>query len=139
MRQYFILEIGSSKMVKIVIIDTAIGNIHSIYNAVTTIISQEKVKVVTVDEDIKEATHIILPGVGAFDQAMHNLTDSFIQKLTAEVLIKKTPFLGICIGMHLLADQGHENKITKGFGWITGEVKKIPKSQNVVPPQGAAR
>lgn len=74
-------------------------------------------------KDFEVATHIILPGVGAFPDAMRNIRQRSLDKILAEqVLGKQIPFLGICLGMQLLATKGWEIEETAGLGWIEGEV-----------------
>ena len=68
----------------------------------------------------------MLPGVGSFKKGMENLTDSgLVQILTEEVIVNKKPFLGICLGMQLVATFGNEPERVNGLGWIKGEVIKI--------------
>src|SRR5690606_37934229 len=73
------------------------------------------------------ASHIVLPGVGAFQDCMKGLQaiDGVIDVLEEQVLKAKKPFLGICVGMQLLAEKGFEHGQAKGLGWIAGEVVPI--------------
>jgi glutamine amidotransferase len=74
---------------------------------------------------LSEATHIILPGVGAFDHAMLKLQSSgMLDVLTEKVLNKNVPVLGICVGMQILANSSEEGALP-GLGWISGSVKKF--------------
>jgi glutamine amidotransferase len=76
--------------------------------------------------EITKASHIILPGVGAFRYAMENLHHlGLVDFLSEQVLEKRIPFLGICLGMQLLATKGYEGGDTQGLGWIAGEVRKF--------------
>jgi glutamine amidotransferase len=108
----------------VVIIDYGMGNLFSVKNAldaigVESIISDNP-------NDLKKADKIILPGVGAFPDGMKNLKNrGFVEVLEKEVLEKKKLFLGICLGMQLLASDGEEHKLTKGLGWIDGHVRKF--------------
>lgn len=108
----------------IAIIDYGMGNVGSVKNAVKAlgydgVISKRK-------EDIQNASHIILPGVGSFADGMKNLSDmGFIEVLNDEVLKKHKPFLGLCLGMEVLAESGEEGGYTKGLGWIKGDVKRF--------------
>ena len=88
--------------------------------------------------DLKKSEIIILPGVGAFPDCIEKLKNQkMIDELNEQVLVNKKPFLGICIGLQLLADQGYENTLTKGFGWINGDVIKIQGSSTArVPHMG---
>lgn len=77
-------------------------------------------------EDIETATHIILPGVGSFRDGMRNLRQRFLNTILREQVVgKQIPFLGICLGMQMLATKGWEGGETEGLGWIDGEVKKL--------------
>lgn len=125
-------------MNKVLIIDFGAGNIHSIKNAVAQIVGGSNVVVAREVGDIVSASHIILPGVGAFDKAMYNLraNQNLIAKLEEEVINKKVPFLGVCIGMQILADMGYENGAKAGLGWISGEVRRISSERLIVPHMG---
>ena len=111
-------------MVNVCILDYGSGNVKSVQNLlkylkVKTIVSNKK-------ENIKKSTHIILPGVGAFGQSMKKLAKKVnIKALENEVIKKKKPFLGICVGMQLLADESDEFGKHKGLGWIGGKVRKL--------------
>lgn len=95
----------------------AIGNIYNRLNIPFIIASGP--------EDLKQASKIILPGVGSFDQAMNELEKSGMRHILDEqVLNEKKKVLGICVGMQLLANKSEEG-ILKGLGWIDGEVKKF--------------
>jgi len=119
----------------ICIIDFKSGNIASISNVL------EKLKVnyciSNKNEDIEKATHLILPGVGSFAVAMtklkKNIDLSFLEK---EVLVKKKPILGICVGMQIMADVGNEFGSTKGLGWIEGSVDLIDSKGASLPHIG---
>ncbi len=106
------------------IVDYDCGNLHSIKNALDKI----KVKnfIINNNQSINKATHIILPGVGAYDKAMKSLYKlNLISSL--KKLHKKKPILGICLGMQLLFQSSEENTSTKGLGLIQGKVVKIKK------------
>jgi imidazole glycerol-phosphate synthase subunit HisH len=76
--------------------------------------------------DLSEATHIILPGVGAFDWAMNRLHSSSLGgALTDAVIKRRVPLLGICVGMQMLANKSEEGQLP-GLGWIAGEVRRFP-------------
>jgi glutamine amidotransferase len=80
-------------------------------------------------EDIETATHIILPGVGSFRDGMRNLSQrSLDQILREQVVGRQIPFLGICLGMQMLATKGWEGGETDGLGWIDGEVQRLEPS-----------
>ena len=108
----------------IAIIDYGMGNVRSVYNALQ-FVGQDAV-ISSVPRDIKEASHIILPGVGAFGDAMNNLRNSnLIETLNREVLERGKPFLGICLGMQLLAKIGYEYGQHQGLRWLDAEVVKF--------------
>jgi len=99
----------------------AIGNIYDVLNI--------PYKIVNKIEEIENASKIILPGVGAFDQTMSMLnSNGFREILDKKVLLEKVPILGICVGMQMLADSSEEGTL-KGLGWIRGKVKKFDKSK----------
>ena len=89
------------------------------------------------EKDFKDSDFIILPGVGSFKQGMDNLNKlNLVNILNNEVLIKKKPFLGICLGMQLIAQTGTEHGITAGLGWIEGTVLKIQSNNLRIPHLG---
>lgn len=105
----------------ITIIDYGLGNIRAFVNVYERL--NIKTKVAHRAEDIKDATKIILPGVGAFDYAMSQLNASGMRdELEKQVLGNKIPVVGICVGMQMLAKSSDEGKLP-GLGWIDGEVK----------------
>jgi len=76
--------------------------------------------------DFESATSIIFPGVGSFAEGARNIRQNGLDKILTEQVIKnKIPFLGICLGMQLLATTGFEGEKTQGLGWIEGEVVKF--------------
>jgi len=109
---------------QIVIIDYNMGNLRSVQKAFEKVgcnamISNEP-------DNIREADKIVLPGVGAFRDGMKHLHElDLIELLNEEVLINKKPFLGICLGMQLIAKKSYENGETVGLGWIDAEVVKF--------------
>jgi imidazole glycerol-phosphate synthase subunit HisH len=108
----------------IVIIDYGMGNVKSVINALE-ILGEEVI--VSKDYDlIRSADAIILPGVGAFRDGMKNLDKAgLIPLLNQEVIEKKKPFLGICLGLQLLAKKSYEHGAYEGLGWVDGEVTKM--------------
>ena len=108
----------------ICLLDYGSGNVKSVYNILYYL--GYDVKISNDSRDITERTHIILPGVGAFGTSMNKIMDKIpFDVLENEVINKGKPFLGICVGMQVLADKGFEFGEYRGFGWISGEVKKI--------------
>ena len=115
-------------MIKVCILDYGSGNVSSVYNLVNYL--NFKCKISNNIEVLKKSTHIILPGVGAFGASMRKIKQKIpLKVLEEEVLIKKKPFLGICVGMQLLADKSEEFGKHKGLGWIKGSVKKIKSNK----------
>tara|TARA_B100001173_G_scaffold310220_1_gene324253 strand:- start:2833 stop:3441 length:609 start_codon:yes stop_codon:yes gene_type:complete len=111
-------------MIKVCILDYGSGNVSSVKNLLEHL--KFKCTISNKTEVLKKSTHIILPGVGAFEAAMKKIKKKIPFKiLENEVLNKNKPFLGICVGMQLLADSSQEFGSHKGFGWIKGSVKKI--------------
>ena len=86
---------------------------------------------------IKNADIILLPGVGSFSQGMQNLRErNLIELLTEQVVKKKKPFLGICLGMQLIMERGTEPNKCLGLGWIKGDVLKLELTEFKVPHMG---
>lgn len=113
-------------MILINIIDYGMGNIQSVKNAFE--ILDCKVEVIDKPQDLSNADGIILPGVGAFANAISNLEErQLVEPLKDAVLEKGIPLLGICLGMQLLADSSEERGISKGLSFIPGKIKKIPE------------
>ena len=98
----------------ICIIDYGLGNIASIYNSLELL--NQKVIVSSNEKDIKNSTHIILPGVGSFERGMNELYKrDLINILNEQVINNKKPVLGICLGMQLFATQGEEGGVFSGL------------------------
>ncbi|MDB9985976.1 imidazole glycerol phosphate synthase subunit HisH [Pelagibacterales bacterium] len=114
------------------IIDYGSGNIQAIRN----IYKRLKIKtfIINKPKDVSSATKLILPGVGAFDEAIDKLDQSGLRTpLDEAVLKKKIPVMGICVGMQIMADESEEGSL-KGLGWISGSVKRFDINQiNIVP------
>ena len=108
----------------IVIVDYGLGNLFSVQKAFE--ILGAPVKISGTAEDIHTAERIVLPGVGAFGDGMEFLrTKGLDRALTEEVIGKKKPFLGICLGLQFLAETGEEHGEHRGLGWIKGRVRKL--------------
>ena len=124
----------------VIIIDYGSGNIKSVYNSVKRTLNSfnefSEVKVSRNLSEIEKADKIILPGVGSFDQCMNRIrkTKDLVETLKDQVITKKKPFLGICIGMQLMATEGKEKGNHKGLGWIEGKVIKIKKNKKIKIP-----
>ncbi|WP_026767998.1 imidazole glycerol phosphate synthase subunit HisH [Asinibacterium sp. OR53] len=109
------------------IVNYGSGNIYAISNIykranIPHIISNNH-------RELQTATHLLLPGVGAFDETMNILIDSGLKNFLDEmVLDKKIPVMGICVGMQLLAESSEEGDL-EGFGWIKGRVRKFDSTK----------
>lgn len=119
----------------VAIIDYGMGNVASVQKALNFLTIESAI---TDDFNlIDSAEFIILPGVGSFLQGMKNLQDKGLDRfLTDQVMTKKKKFLGICLGMQLIAVTGTEPYTNPGLGWIRGEVKKIENIPFRVPHMG---
>lgn len=107
----------------IVIIDYKMGNVGSIHNMLKKIGAESMIS--DSPDEIRKADRLILPGVGAFDHGMFQLRQSrFFDVLQEEVLHRKTPILGICLGMQLFTERSEEGGQT-GLGWIKGETVRF--------------
>ncbi len=110
------------------IIDYGMGNLLSVQRAFEKCGSDA----VIIDNplELREAERIVLPGVGAFPDAMDNLRkNGWVEELNRAVLEKETPLLGICLGMQLLADKGYEVRECDGLGYIPGEIVRFTQTQ----------
>jgi glutamine amidotransferase len=134
--------------VSLALIDYGAGNLHSVHNALRAAGARD-IRVTADPDVVASADRIVLPGVGAFAHCMEALSaiDGMIAAMEQRVRGEAAPFLGICVGMQLLADAGVEHGSTRGLGWISGTVRaiapavdlKIPHMgwNDVVPTQGA--
>ncbi|MGB4058459.1 MAG: imidazole glycerol phosphate synthase subunit HisH [Alphaproteobacteria bacterium] len=140
---------------KIVIIDYGSGNLRSAAKAFERVAADENlsldVKISARAEDLKKADRIVLPGQGAFGDCMEGLSGikGMLRSLQENVIDKGKPFLGICVGMQLMATRGLEYGVHAGLDWIPGEVVpmqpddkdlKIPHmgwNELVIPAPGA--
>ena len=108
----------------IAIINHGLGNFASVISAIEHL--GFKAKLTKEIKEIKDSQKIIIPGVGNYKFAMKNLKDlNLIEVLNDQVLIKKKPILGICLGCQLLLNSSEEGGDVKGLGWIEGKVKKF--------------
>lgn len=120
---------------RIALIDYGAGNLHSVHNALKAAGAPD----IAVTNDpalVRTADRIVLPGVGAFAACMGGLSaiPGMIDALEARVLGDEAPFLGICVGMQLLADRGLEHGVYAGLGWIKGEVRALEASPAIKVP-----
>lgn len=117
----------------IAIIDYDAGNIKSVEKALVTlgeaaVITRDKEKIVSADK-------VVLPGVGAFGDAMQKLRGYGLENIIKEVIAQKTPFLGICLGLQLLFESSEETPGVEGLGILKGKIVKIPDDTGLKVPQ----
>ena len=116
----------------VAIIDYNAGNLKSVEKALMAV-GQESV--ITRDfQTILSADHVILPGVGAFGEAMDQLKQYELDKVIREVVDKKTPFLGICLGLQLLFEGSDESKGVEGLHILDGQILRIPDKEGLKIP-----
>lgn len=119
----------------IVIIDYGMGNLHSVENALKKL--EVPCKVSSDPQDLIAADKLILPGVGAFPDCMKNLAASgVLETLKDEVMNKKKPLLGICLGMQALFEESEENQMTKGLGFLKGRITLMKDDSVKIPHIG---
>ena len=115
----------------IAIIDYGAGNLHSVKNALDYLGAQSEI---TGDaQKILTADHVILPGVGSFGDAMDCLNKSKLTEVVKKAADGSRPFLGICLGLHLLFEKSEESPGADGLGIFGGEVKRIPDCGLKIP------
>lgn len=115
------------------LIDYGAGNLHSVANALKAA-GAPKVTVTADPDVVRAADRIVLPGVGSFRACAQGLTaiPHLVEAMTERVQIGGAPFLGICVGMQLLATRGLEHGETPGLGWIAGEVQPIERTDPAI-------
>ncbi|MES2492350.1 MAG: imidazole glycerol phosphate synthase subunit HisH [Pseudomonadota bacterium] len=108
------------------LIDYGAGNLHSVANALRAA-GASGVTITAEPAVVRAADRIVLPGVGSFRACAEGLQaiPGLVAALEERVLVGAAPFLGICVGMQLLASRGVEHGVTEGLGWIPGEVRLI--------------
>ncbi|MGX9966455.1 imidazole glycerol phosphate synthase subunit HisH [Roseomonas sp. F4] len=113
---------------KIVIVDPGSGNLASVQRALERVVAESdlaaEITVTTEAADVRAADRILLPGQGAFAACRRGLDalPGMVAALEEAVLGARKPFLGICVGMQLMAERGLEHGVTPGLGWIAGEI-----------------
>lgn len=126
-------------MTRLAIIDYGSGNVRSVQRALEAAANAHEIRldvVLTDDPDrIRQADRIVLPGVGHYADCAAGLAarHGVIESLNEAVFRSKRPFLGICVGMQLMADVGREDVETRGLGWIPGAVERITPSDPNLP------
>jgi imidazole glycerol-phosphate synthase subunit HisH len=114
---------------EIVIVDYGMGNLRSVERKVNRVGS--KAIITSCKKAIANASKLILPGVGHFERAMKNLGSlDLIETLNKKVIVDKTPILGICLGMQLMADKSEEGA-AQGLGWFKSEVVRFSVSNQI--------
>jgi imidazole glycerol-phosphate synthase subunit HisH len=118
----------------VAIIDYGLGNLRSVANAFASLDSV--VEIVSTPASLTAASHIVLPGVGAFGDGIANLRrGGWTEALEQEVRVRRKPILGICLGMQLLAKVGTEHGSWRGLGWIDATVTRLaPADQTLRLP-----
>jgi len=120
--------------VSVAIVDYGSGNLHSAAKAFERAAREcgygEPIVVTHDPDQVARAERIVLPGVGAFADCRRGLdaVSGMVEALEARVRHQGRPFLGICVGMQLMAERGREYEVTQGLGWIPGEVDRITPS-----------
>ena len=121
------------------LIDSGSGNIGSIKKSISNTIENKpyQLKVVKAKKDLSGVDKIILPGQGAFATLINNLhKKNLYNELLKLITELSVPYLGICVGMQILATYGHENKKIKGLDIIKGEIVKFKKKNMIIPHMG---
>ena len=116
----------------IAIIDYDAGNIKSVEKAMQFL--GQEVKITDRPDEILAADKVILPGVGAFGDAMRNLKERGLDTVIHQVIEKRTPFLGICLGLQLLFERSEESPGVEGLGILPGEILRIPAAEGLKIP-----
>ncbi|MET0587727.1 MAG: imidazole glycerol phosphate synthase subunit HisH [Novosphingobium sp.] len=134
------------------LVDYGAGNLHSVANALR-VAGAEGVSVTSDPDVVRAADRIVLPGVGSFRACSEGLyaIPGLVDAMHERVFVGGAPFMGICVGMQLLASRGVEHGITEGLDWIPGEVRLIESKDPAIkvphmgwndvalPPKSAAR
>ena len=134
------------------LVDYGAGNLQSVANALR-VAGAEGVSVTSDPDVVRAADRIVLPGVGSFRACSEGLRaiPGLVEAMRERVFVGGAPFLGICVGMQLLASRGVEHGVTPGLNWIPGEVRRIESTDPgikiphmgwndvALPPHSAAR
>jgi imidazole glycerol-phosphate synthase subunit HisH len=120
----------------VALVDYGAGNLQSVKNALKAA-GAEDIRVTADPDAVRRADRIVLPGVGAFAHCMKALSsiDGMVEALNEATGAGATPFLGICVGMQLMAEAGEEHGVHAGLGWIKGRVRMMQtKDPNIKIP-----
>jgi len=127
---------------KVTIVDYGLGNIVSAQQSFLKVVNDNSLDteiIISNDPDqVRKSTHVVLPGQGAFNSCITGLKSvpEMIDALEESVIKNQKPFLGICVGMQLLAEIGYENGKHLGLGWIKGSIKKLEAENLKLPHMG---
>lgn len=105
------------------IVDYGAGNVENVFRAFRALSTESQL--VSKGEEFSQYSHLVIPGVGAFNFGMDMIQERELASPIQEFVKSGKPLLGICLGMHMLADFGHENGVRAGLGLIKGEVKRL--------------
>ena len=117
----------------VALVDYGAGNLHSVANALKAA-GCGSVAITANPDVVRAADRIVLPGVGSYRACAEGLRalDGMVEAMAERVHIGGAPFLGICVGMQLLATRGVEHGVTPGLGWIPGEVRLIERTDPAI-------
>ena len=117
----------------VALVDYGAGNLHSVENALKAA-GAGNVAVTASPDVVRAADRIVLPGVGSFKACAEGLRaiPGLVEAMAERVQVGGAPFLGICVGMQLLASRGVEHGVTEGLGWIPGEVRLIERTDPAI-------
>lgn len=120
---------------QVLILDYGSGNVKSVFNICKYV--EEDTLISNNIEDIKKCSHIILPGVGSYKAAMNKIKKNLpLEEIMNQIINKKKPILGICVGMQVFANVGYEFEKCNGLGLIDGSVKKLETNKYPLPNIG---
>ena len=115
----------------IAVVDYGSGNLHSVTKAFEAVGAEAGVA--STAEELARAERIVLPGVGSFAEGVRSLRRSgLVEALAEQVLVRRKPFLGICLGMQMLSEEGSEDGVHAGLGWIAGRVVAMKPSDRAL-------